>query len=96
MCRTGCPTQDHATWGECARAAVIQIDNHSLKVDLRLEKDKDRRLDRYASLRKHRVQPRNTAWKNIRDAEERGGVGETKKGTPDRNAYKFNREEAYG
>lgn len=22
-CRTGCPTQDHASWGECARAADI-------------------------------------------------------------------------
>ena len=21
-CSTGCPTQDHATWGECARAQV--------------------------------------------------------------------------
>jgi hypothetical protein len=23
MCRSGCKTQDHATWGECARAANI-------------------------------------------------------------------------
>jgi len=21
MCRTGCPSKDHASWGECARAA---------------------------------------------------------------------------
>jgi hypothetical protein len=25
MCRSGCPTQDHRTWGECARAAGIQM-----------------------------------------------------------------------
>lgn len=24
-CRTGCPTQDHATWGECARASSLRI-----------------------------------------------------------------------
>lgn len=29
-CRTGCPSKDHATWGECARAAAIQIDRAAL------------------------------------------------------------------
>jgi hypothetical protein len=29
-CRTGCPTKDHATWGECVRAARIQIDRAAL------------------------------------------------------------------
>lgn len=24
-CRTGCPTQDHASWGECASAANIGV-----------------------------------------------------------------------
>lgn len=24
MCRSGCPTQDHASWGECFRAAGVQ------------------------------------------------------------------------
>lgn len=27
MCRSGCPTQDHSSWGECARAAGIQMGN---------------------------------------------------------------------
>lgn len=25
MCRSGCKTQDHANWGECARAAHLNI-----------------------------------------------------------------------
>ena len=25
MCRSGCPTQDHQSWGECARAANMRI-----------------------------------------------------------------------
>lgn len=24
-CRSGCPTQDHASWGECLRASNIQM-----------------------------------------------------------------------
>jgi hypothetical protein len=25
-CRSGCPTRDHSSWGECARAARIGLD----------------------------------------------------------------------
>lgn len=25
MCRSGCPTQDHASWGECARSARLMV-----------------------------------------------------------------------
>ena len=31
-CRTGCKTQDHATYGECLKASNIAIDKTSLKV----------------------------------------------------------------
>lgn len=31
QCRTGCKTQDHATYAECLKAANIQIDKESLK-----------------------------------------------------------------
>jgi hypothetical protein len=30
-CRTGCPTQDHADYGECLFAARINIDKTSLR-----------------------------------------------------------------
>lgn len=57
-CRTGCPTQDHATFGECARAANIQIDRYSLVGSNQpLEKAKDRTLERYRQLVSSGVQP---------------------------------------
>lgn len=76
-CRTGCPTQDHASWGDCARAADIQIDRHALAHSRLAEKDKDRRLDSYASLRKDGLQPRSTTWSDVRDTYETGGTKPT-------------------
>jgi hypothetical protein len=32
ICRAGCPTQDHASYGDCLRDANIAIDKSSLKV----------------------------------------------------------------
>jgi hypothetical protein len=93
-CRTGCPTQDHESWGACARSADIQIDGHALKVDVRLDRNKDNRLGRYASLRKAGVQPKTTQWKDVRLAEEWGGVRPTPKGKADPAKYAFKREEA--
>lgn len=75
-CRAACPTKDHKTWGECARAADIQIDKHGLK-HRNIEKDKDRRLTRYADARKQGLQPKNTTWRHVRDAFETGGVTPT-------------------
>jgi hypothetical protein len=95
MCRAGCPTKDHESWGACARAAGIQIDRHGLAGHRKVEKDKEHRLDRYASLRKYGLQPKRTEWRHIRDAEERGGVAPTPIGpAPDPSTFKFNREEA--
>ena len=31
ICRTGCPTQDHADYSECLVAARINVDKSSLK-----------------------------------------------------------------
>lgn len=58
-CRTGCLSQDHGSWGECARAAAIQIDRHALAStsDARLEKRKDRTLARYRDMRRSGLQP---------------------------------------
>jgi hypothetical protein len=32
ICRSGCPTQDHASYGECLQDARIAVDKTSLKV----------------------------------------------------------------
>lgn len=73
-CRSGCPTGGHVTWGECARAADIQIDNHGLQ-NRNVEKDKDKRLSAYEDLKRDGIQPKQTTWKHIRHAYEHGGVG---------------------
>jgi len=35
MCRSGCPTQDHASWGACARASRIQMGNPMQRIATR-------------------------------------------------------------
>ena len=65
-CRTGCPTPGlHETWGECARAAQIQIDKHALKSDMRLEKSKNHTLERYRHLRESGYQPPSIKKSNL-------------------------------
>lgn len=75
-CRSGCPTQDHGSWGECARRAAIQIDRHGLQ-NRNLERDKDKRLSRYEDARHQGLQPKNTEWSSVREAFETGGVAAT-------------------
>lgn len=52
MCRSGCPDPgSHASWGECARDAKIQIDRFSLtQVGTTLDKAKDHTLKRFRDL----------------------------------------------
>lgn len=77
-CRSGCPTPgSHKTWGDCAKSADLQIDRHGLAGHRGVERDKDNRLDRYRSIRHAGVQPAGTSWRQIRDAEENGGVAKT-------------------
>lgn len=76
-CRSGCKEGGHASWGECARAADIQIDKHALANSLRAEKDKDKRLDEYATLRGQGLQPKSTTWKDVHNTYELGGVRPT-------------------
>ena len=61
MCRTGCPTQDHANWGECARAANLSIGpdlagNEKVRTD--------RRLESYAKAKSLGLQPPTTKLKD--------------------------------
>lgn len=77
MCTTGCPTQDHRSWGDCVRAKGIQIDQHALKHSLAGEKDKERRLGRYQDARAAGLQPKSTQWKHVRECFETGGVAPT-------------------
>lgn len=64
-CRTGCPTQDHANWGECARDANLAISNESAAKAI---KNTDKELSAYRDARKAGIQPRSTKMKDIQTA----------------------------
>jgi hypothetical protein len=55
-CRTGCRTQDHATWGQCARDSGLQVGDLGQGVAART----DRRLNAYATARGLGLQPEST------------------------------------
>ena len=68
-CRSGCPTQDHDSWGECARAANMRVAYSGVGgLDYSAQKKWDKELDLYKSARAQGVQPASTRTKDIRKA----------------------------
>lgn len=63
MCRTGCPTKDHASWGECARASNLQINSDIKGIPRRRAWDKE--LSDYSDLRRQGLQPQGTTRQHI-------------------------------
>jgi len=69
MCRTGCASQDHATWGECARAANLRVAYCGIGGgDATEQKRWDQELSLYRSARSQGVQPNGTKTKQIEAA----------------------------
>ncbi len=64
-CRSGCKTQDHANWGECARAANLSIGNEQVSGVL---KKNEKELTSYRDARKRGIQPASTRMKDIQKA----------------------------
>jgi hypothetical protein len=61
MCRTGCPTQDHKSWGECARAANLRVAYCGIGGgDATEQKRWDAELDLYRAARRQGIQPDGT------------------------------------
>lgn len=56
-CRTGCRTQNHATWGDCARDMNLQIGDLTGQGQRIVT---DRRLGAYESARRQGLQPPTT------------------------------------
>lgn len=70
-CRSGCPTQDHANWGECARAANLAIAYAGIGGgDASSQKRWDKELAEYRSAREQGIQPKSTKTRDIRAAVE--------------------------
>jgi hypothetical protein len=66
MCRTGCATQDHATWGECARAANLRVAYCGIGGgDATEQKRWDDELSLYRSARSQGIQPEGTKTNQI-------------------------------
>jgi len=65
-CRSGCPTQDHADWGECARAANLHLSGFGESG----EKNRawDRELSDYRDARRQGIQPASTRRAGIDQA----------------------------
>lgn len=72
-CRSGCATKRHASFGECARAANIQIGD---LMNATGQKRWDRELDLYRSAREQGIQPASTRTADIHralDASDKAG-----------------------
>jgi hypothetical protein len=66
-CRTGCPTKEHASWGECARDMNLRIAyaNSANGWDLSKQKQWDKELADYRSAVAQGIQPANTDRRSI-------------------------------
>jgi hypothetical protein len=64
-CRSGCKTQDHANWGECARAANFSITDPLANA---VSKQANSELNAYREARKQGIQPRSTKMHDIKAA----------------------------
>jgi len=60
-------TQNHATWGECARSAHFQV---APIANLVASKAWDKELQEYRDAKRQGINPSSTKTKNIRDAVE--------------------------
>lgn len=68
-CRSGCPTQDHASWGECARAANLRVAYCGIGGgDASEQKRWDSELDLYRAARRQGVQPDGTKAHQVQAA----------------------------
>lgn len=67
-CRTGCTTKDHGSWGECIRAAGLQIAPGETSPGQYTNKSWDNELDLYREARRQGIQPEGTTLPKIRAA----------------------------
>jgi hypothetical protein len=58
MCRTGCETQDHSSFGECCRAANLAL--HGFGDSGHANKAHDQELADYREARAQGIQPKST------------------------------------
>ena len=71
-CRSGCPTQDHADWGECLRSANLKVAYSGIGGgDATAQKRADREIQAYRDARAQGIQPAGTRLAQTRAAVEK-------------------------
>jgi hypothetical protein len=64
-CRSGCPTQDHTNWGECARQSGLQVGDLT---GVGVARTTNKRLELYASAKRQGIQPPTTQLRHVQDS----------------------------
>lgn len=66
-CRQGCKTQDHASWGECLRAAEVRTYHVAVSkgFDGTAQKKWDRELEGFRKATAEGIKPDGTKWDKI-------------------------------
>lgn len=67
-CRTGCPTQDHGSWAECAKASNISVTAIINSPKQGMFEQTKRELSAYQELRRDGIQPEGTTMDKIQAA----------------------------
>lgn len=67
-CRSGCPTQDHASWAQCAKASNISVTATINSPQQKMFDQTKRELKAYQELRRAGVQPEGTTMEKINAA----------------------------
>jgi len=70
-CRTGCPTQDHGSWGDCLRASNLELSTGDANNKKGMsEKKWNAELQAYRDAKAQGIQPAGTSMAKIREAVE--------------------------
>lgn len=67
-CRSGCPTQDHASWAQCAKASNISVTATINSPQQTMFDQTKRELRAYQEARSHGIQPEGTTMDKIESA----------------------------
>lgn len=67
MCSSGCPTQNHKSYGECLRSKNLEISDPEAH---RHNSSMHKTIDEYVALRRAGIQPSGVTKKDVKTARE--------------------------
>lgn len=66
-CSSGCPTQDHESWGACVRSKRLRTNAMDPEY-VSKQKEADKTLDQYQIARSYGIQPKSTQAADVQAA----------------------------